>query len=80
MNGGMSRLKSFRDVISLWPSLEELAAESGAGIWAVRKWWQRDRIPAEWWRALLESPTARKAKITADSLADLADSREEARA
>jgi len=39
---------------------------------AVRKWAQRDRIPAEWWSAVLATPRVKKARITAELMAALA--------
>jgi hypothetical protein len=49
-----------------------MALEIGAGIPAVRKWYQRDRIPAEWWLAVLASEPAKYAGVTAETLAALA--------
>jgi hypothetical protein len=63
---------SFRSIIDLWPSADAMAGEIGAGVAAVRKWAQRDRIPAEWWSAVLAAPRVKKAKVTAELMADLA--------
>jgi hypothetical protein len=65
---------SFRSIIELWPSpsADSMALEIGAGIPAVRKWYQRDRIPAEWWLAVLASEPAKYAGVTAETLAALA--------
>ena len=49
-----------------------MADEVGAGVAAVRKWAQRDRIPAEWWSAVLAAPRVKKARITAELMATLA--------
>jgi hypothetical protein len=64
---------SFRSIIELWPSPspDSMAMEIGAGIPAVRKWYQRDRIPAEWWVAVLASEPARAAGVNAETLAAL---------
>lgn len=72
-------ITTFRDVVALWPSPDALAAEIGAGTAAVRKWPQRDNIPAEWWLPILKTGKAQKAGLTADALAGLA-SRERAEA
>lgn len=68
----MSEATSFRAIMSLWPSLEEMAAEIDASVFAVRKWWQRDRIPDEWWKAVLAASRVKNANVTADVLVDLA--------
>jgi hypothetical protein len=65
-------LASFRTVIELWPTADAMAAEIGAGTAAVRKWSQRDRIPAEWWNAVLATPRVKQARITAEIMAKLA--------
>ena len=49
-----------------------MAGEIGAGVAAVRKWSQRDRIPAEWWSAVLAAPRVRQARVTAELMALLA--------
>lgn len=77
--GAMSDLTSFRSIIDLWDSREAMAADVGAGPWAVRKWLKRDNIPSDWWVALLSTDKARSAGLTADLLARLA-AREEVRA
>ena len=63
---------SFRSIIDLWPSADAMAGEIGAGVAAVRKWSQRDRIPAEWWSAVLATPRVRQARVTAELMALLA--------
>jgi hypothetical protein len=63
---------SFRSIIELWPTADAMAAEIGAGVAAARKWQQRDRIPAEWWSAVLAAPRVKEARITAELLAKLA--------
>jgi hypothetical protein len=57
-------MNSFRSIIGLWPSLDAMAGDLGAPITAVRKWWQRDRIPAEWWQAVAESSVGQAAGVT----------------
>lgn len=49
-----------------------MASEIGAPIAAARKWWQRDRIPAEWWAAILLSPRVKDSGVTADVMTALA--------
>lgn len=49
-----------------------MAADVGAGNWAVIKWWKRDNIPSEWWTRVLSTSRAAEAGITSDLLARLA--------
>lgn len=67
-----SMVSSFREVVALWGSPDALAADIGAGLWAVRKWPQRNAIPPEWWMPILQTEVARKAGLTADTLTALA--------
>lgn len=68
----MVGFSTFKDVVALWASPDAMAADIGAGVAAVRKWPQRDNIPAEWWSAILETAVAREAGLTAETLAGLA--------
>jgi DNA-binding transcriptional regulator YdaS (Cro superfamily) len=74
----MANFRSFRDVIGLWPSLEDLAADVSVRKPAVTKWRQRNRIPAEKWSAILSTEKARSGGVTSETLVALA-AREEAR-
>ena len=69
---GMADLRSFRDVIDLWPSKEAMASDVSSRAAAVSKWWQRDSIPADKWSAILSTDCARKAGLTSDALTVLA--------
>lgn len=68
----MSKTSDFCSIIDLWPSPDAMAAEIGVKPEAVRKWWQRDRIPARWWRSVLDTSRVKEAQITAEILAELA--------
>jgi len=68
----MTELRSFRDVIELWPSKEAMGADLRANASAVSKWWQRDSIPAEWWAAILSNEKAMSGGATSDLLTRLA--------
>lgn len=58
--------------MNLWATLDAMSVEICAPVTAVRKWWQRDRIPAEWWVSVLSSPTAKAAGVSSDMLTELA--------
>lgn len=68
----VSAMNSFRSIIELWPTRDELAGEIGATPSQVSKWWQRDSIPSEWWAALLSTSKAQVANVSADTLTALA--------
>jgi hypothetical protein len=65
-------ISSFREVIDLWDTREELAAEIGRDSRLVSKWWQRRSIPADSWASICDLPKARDAGVTAELLAELA--------
>jgi hypothetical protein len=67
----MSIPTSFRSVVALWASCEALAADIGAPATAVRKWSQRDRIPADWWVPIVESEIGKANGVTVEILARL---------
>jgi uncharacterized protein YjcR len=64
--------QSFREIIGLWDSPETLATELGAKVETVRKWRQRNNIPAEWWASIIEAAKARGQSLTADQMTALA--------
>jgi hypothetical protein len=63
---------TFRDIIGLWDTPEALAEAINAKPAAVRKWKQRDSIPAVWWAAIIEAAEDRGAAITSDQLTAIA--------
>lgn len=65
-------VNSFRDVVELWPTPDDLAADIRAGRWAVRKWRSRDAIPAEWWLPILQTEIAKQNCLTVDAFATFA--------
>jgi hypothetical protein len=68
----MTKIRSFKDVILLWPSKESMASEVSASLPAVIKWWQRNSIPVDRWSAVLSTDKAREAGVTSDLLIALA--------
>ena len=75
---GMTQIASFRAVIELWGPKDAhgarlaMGSEIGASAALVTKWWQRDRIPPEWWSAILSTEKAATEGVTADLLTALA--------
>jgi hypothetical protein len=45
-------MNSFRDVIDCWGRVDVMATAIAAPVATVRKWRQRDSIPAEWWLSI----------------------------
>src|SRR5258708_1301741 len=74
----LPEITSFRSIIELWGSSREaMAADLRStnpdvtGL-AISKWWQRDKIPSEWWSAVLATERASSAGVTAEILTRLA--------
>lgn len=68
-------MKSFSDIIRLWPNPRSMADAIGAGHWAVAKWQQRDRIPPEWWLSVIRAAAAAGYQgVTLDQMAKIASS------
>ena len=65
-------VRSFRDIIGLFGSPDALAAEIGAKAETVRKWRQRNSIPAEWWLPVIKAAHARGRILTADEMTIIA--------
>ena len=62
----------FREVIGLWPSIQQLADELGENPWTVEKWRTRNRVPDRAWQRLVVAAKARRYPVTADLLMNLA--------
>lgn len=66
-------MDSFRDLLGQWPSLEALAHDVGATTHRVSKWRIRDRVPSEYWQALLEGAERRGIPVTPEILIALSN-------
>lgn len=64
--------RSFTDIVDLWGPADVLAAEVGVKPASVRKWRQRQSIPANYWMKVVRSPVAVAAGITIEEMAKLA--------
>lgn len=64
--------QSFTAIVALWPSPDTMAVELGAKVETVRKWRQRDSIPADWWLAVVEGAKRRGETLTVNDMAELA--------
>ncbi len=67
--------QTFRDIIAFWPSPDALAAELGAKPETVRKWRQRNRIPANRWLAVIRAAKKGGVDLTAEEMAGLTERR-----
>jgi uncharacterized protein YjcR len=53
-------MNTFKDVIDQWPSVDDLATDLDEKPATVRKWKQRDSIPADRWALLLVAAKNRR--------------------
>lgn len=64
-------MKSYQEVIGLWPSPAELASDAGKTAESVRKWKERDWIPPSAWPDVVEAAEKRKYPVNLQLLASL---------
>jgi hypothetical protein len=55
-------------VFSIWPSMVELAADIDESHWTVNKWWQRKRIPQDYWGKIVVAAKRKGKHLSADDL------------
>lgn len=66
-------VRSFSDVIRLWPTIEMAASEIGVNPWTLVGWRRRNSIPADYWMDLKAAAVARGFEfLTIDFLSVLA--------
>lgn len=72
-------METFRDIINLWPSAEDLGRDIEIPGGLVRLWRRRDNIPAAYWLDIVTAAEARTIPgVTLERLATLAKVREAA--
>lgn len=54
----------FRDIIKMWPSVATLARDAGTNYDVARKWVKHNRIPAEYWAAIIKAAQNRGYPVT----------------
>lgn len=64
----ISSMKTFRDVIALWPSGLQLARDLGVPAGRVKRWMESNRIPGPHLLGVIEAGKKRKIKLTAEQL------------
>lgn len=62
------RVMTFKQIIQLWPSHQSLADRIGQPVDTVRKWHQRNRVPATVWLALIKSAADEGLDLTLEDL------------
>lgn len=62
----MEQISTVRDLIDLWPSRRQLAADVGATEARVHKWAQTGSIPPKYHLSLVEAGRARGLPVSAD--------------
>lgn len=68
-------MKSYKDVIGLWPSPMDLAVDAGKTAEQVRKWISRSWIPPSSWPDVAEAAARRKYPVDLQLLASLRKSK-----
>jgi hypothetical protein len=56
------------DIIGLWPTLGDFAADLGVRPNTARGWKRRNSIPPNYWRGLIEKARERRVYVTPDHL------------
>jgi len=69
------RMKTFKQIIDLWPSLNALALDLDITPNRVAVWKHRDSIPCEFWLDLVNTKVAKDAKLPLHTLAELSASK-----
>lgn len=59
---------TFEDLFGFWESIPEMASEVGVTHWTANKWWQRGRIPQEYWPELVTAAGRKGKKLRTDDL------------
>lgn len=66
-------MNSNRQIIELWETRSAFADDIKIKEGTASAWWQRDSIPKEFWKAIVEAAKTRKFKgVTLEVLADIA--------
>ena len=66
-------MRTFSEIINLWPNAVKLAEDIGLPPVNVRTWRQRNSIPPEYWQAIIASAECRGIPgVTADALMQIA--------
>jgi hypothetical protein len=68
----ITHMKNYSEVINLWPSVAELASDTGKSEEAVRKWKERKKIPSSNWSEVAEAAAKRNFPVDLQLLASLA--------
>jgi len=69
-------MHTFRDIISLWPTVTAMASDVGVGERTGFSWWQRDSIPSDRFASVVRAAARRGyIGVTADALAIIAERR-----
>lgn len=51
----VARMKTVSDIVDLWPKQADFAADCGVKWMTVYQWRQRNKIPPEYWAALVRA-------------------------
>lgn len=64
------KIKSHQDIINIWYSLDDLAADIKVKYSTIYAWYRRDRIPVEYWKEIIQKAGEGGRKLTPKILLD----------
>lgn len=64
-------MKTFKQIIGHWASHADMASDLNVRPNTIAVWSHRNRIPSEYWTAIVSSETASQNAVTLEVLADL---------
>lgn len=67
----MEQISTIRELVDLWPSRRDFAAEVRAPVGRVHKWITANSVPVRYHRALLDAAELRGFEFTAEDLVDI---------
>lgn len=65
------RMKTVADIIDLWPSQADFASDCEAKWMTAHQWRLRDRIPPEYWSALVKAAKRRGLNVSERTLIEM---------
>tara|TARA_R110002020_G_scaffold470280_1_gene696006 strand:+ start:3085 stop:3300 length:216 start_codon:yes stop_codon:yes gene_type:complete len=71
-------MKSFSQIIEMWPTAEVFGADIGIAGHLARKWKARNTLPSRHWNTVVEKARERGIDVSLHILADVAERRQAA--
>jgi hypothetical protein len=64
-------MKTVSDIVELWPRTRDFADDCGVEWMTAHQWRRRNKIPPEYWAALVKGAKRRGYNVTEKLLADM---------